>query len=179
MSDAFRAQQCGAQLRASLCHVLILESLLQDRVQRMSANRSFLVNVNRGNSDVVRESFWGLNGSAEESSAFLHPVPFCLGFVPSQLGFPFFFYVSASAKTWVVGDRFEWWPQYLQLSEHNMRPISCLSLTLKGDKETRPKQFLLVFLKKYSLLSLEVGEPSNYLSVLFSLRCCDTMVMSY
>ena len=134
--------------------------------------------MNGGNSDVVEESFWGLNGSAEESNAFFHPIPFCLGFVPSQLGF-LFFYISASTENWVMDDRFEWWPQYLQLSEHNMGPISWLSLALKGDKETRPEQFLPLFLKKYSLLSLELGEPSNYLSVLFSLRCCDTMVMSY
>lgn len=134
--------------------------------------------MNEGNSDVVEESFWGLNGNAEESNAFLHPILFCLGFVPSQLGF-LLFYVSASAENWVMDDRFEWWPQYLQLSQHNMRSVSWLSLTLKGDKETRPKQFLPLFLKKYCLLSLEFGEPSNYLSVLFSLRCCDTMVMSY
>lgn len=161
MSDVFRAWHRGALLSARLCHVLILEPLLQHGVQCMSANSSFSVNVNRGNM-MCSESFWGLNGSAEESNAFLHPVPFCLGFVPSQLGF-LFFYVGASAKSWVVGDRFEWWPQYLQLSEHSMRPISWLSLTLKSDKETRLKQFLLVFLKKYLLLSLEVGEPSNYL----------------
>lgn len=57
-------------------------------------------------------------------------------------------------------------------------PSLGLALPSRVISECR-KEFLPVFLKKYSLLALEAGEPSNYLCVLFSLRCCDTMVMSY
>lgn len=45
-----------------------------------------VLNMTGGNSDVAAESFWGLNGSAAEIDAFLHPNLFFLRF-PSQFGF--------------------------------------------------------------------------------------------
>lgn len=163
MSDAFIAWHCGAQ-RGQVSATCWSEA--------PSAGQS-LVHVSKhliwGEQEwgqkwlcwrVILRIKWECRRKHLSSTSLL--LRFCpfTAWVSVWLGF---FYVSVSAEIWVTDDRFEWWPQYLQLSEHNMK----FNVALKGCKKTRPKQFLVVSLKKYLRLSSEVEEPSNYLSVIF------------